>query len=260
MPSTVNFDSYGFFNNVLPLTQTNWANYFAPSIPDGVISGIGGEMEVYANSSGMHVYVRSGECRARSHRGALSAEITIDIAAASATKPRIDLVVARVTYGNPSTMVVAVKTGTAATTPSAPSVTQTAGDVWEIPLAEVYVAAAVVTITADNVTDRRFVYKQGNDSVTAFSGTAVTVKNDVEYRNDTAISSLEITLPDSPSDIFITGIAFSSGSSYSGTTFKRNGSAYTPKLIGDSVSMSSRRYALSIWWDGLYFWCAAKAA
>lgn len=62
MASSVNFDVIGFFNSVLPLNQTNWASYFHPSIPDGIIAGIDDEMEVFGNSSGMYVYLRCYEC------------------------------------------------------------------------------------------------------------------------------------------------------------------------------------------------------
>ena len=260
MPSSVDFNVIGFFNSILPLNQTNWASYFGPVIPDGVIAGIDDEMEVFGNSSGMYVYVKTGECRVRSHRGVISAQGTLDIAAADLTYDRIDLVVARVTYGDPSTMVIAVKTGNPAVTPTVPAVTQIAGDTWEIPLAEVYVAANVVTITAGNITDRRFVYKPGGVGAIAFSGTSLSVENDWEYRNNDAISSLVIALPDTPSDIWCCSVCFTSASSFSGVTFTKNGASYTPKVQGVSLSLSSVRYSLTIWWDGAYYWCNSEAA
>ena len=261
MPSSVNFNTIGFFNSILPLNQTNWAAYFAPTISDGVLAGIDNEMEVYGNSSGMYVYVKTGECRVRSHRGVISALATLEIEAADLTYPRIDLVVARVTYGNPSTMVLTVKTGTPAGSPSVPDVTKNAGDVWEIPLAEVYVAAGAVTITAGNVTDRRYVYKTGNDSVTYFSGTSVSCSNDIEYRNGTAIDSLTINLPGSPNDTFITGVNFTSSGSFSDVSFTKGGSAYSGiRIIGDALTSASKRYNLVIWWDSGFnqYWCASK--
>lgn len=260
MASTVDFNVIGFFNSVLPLNQTNWASYFGPMFPDGVIAGIDNEMQVFANSSGMYVYVKSGECRVRSHRGQISAQGTLDIAPADLTYDRIDLVVARVTYGNPSSMVIAVKTGNPTVTPAVPAVTQIAGDVWETPLAEVHVSANAVTISADDITDRRFVYKPGGVGAIAFSGTSLSVENDWEYRNNDAIASFAIALPDNPSDIWCCSVVFTSASSFSGITFTKGGSAYTPKIQGVSLNLASKRYNLTLFWDGSYYWCNIEAA
>lgn len=260
MPSSIDFNTIGFFNGVLPLNQTNWASYFSPSIPDGVLAGIADEMEVYGNSSGMVVYVKTGECRVRSHRGLLSTAATLDIASADVTYDRIDLVVARVTYGNPSTMEIAVKTGVPEASPSVPALTQIAGDTWEIPLAEVTVGTGVVTITAGNVKDRRYVYQPGGVGAIGFSGTSLSVANGWEYRQSSAISSLVITLPNNPSDIWCCSVCFTSGSSFSGVSFTKGGSSYTPKVQGVTLSLSSVRYNLTIFWDGSYYWCNAEAA
>ena len=187
MASSVNFSSAGFFNSVMPLNQTNWAAYFGPHIEDGVVAGIDDELEVYANSSGMVVYTKAGECRVRSHRGVLSSLATLDIAAADLSYDRIDLIVARVTYGTPSSMVVAVKTGVPAASPAVPALTQTAGDVWEIALAQVHVAANAVTIAAEDVKDMRYIYDSSTsvnfsngDSVTLTKGMLVKLSKDIE--------------------------------------------------------------------------------
>lgn len=260
MPSSVNFSKIGFFNNILPLNQTNWASYFAPSIPDGVIAGIGNELEVFGNSSGMQVYVKAGECRVRSHQGVLDEQITLTVPDADPTYARRDLVVARVTYGSPSTMEIAVKTGTPASSPAVPTLTKIAGSIWELPLAQIAVAAGAVTIAAGNVTDRRFRYTLGGPSAISFSGTSLTVENDWEYRNSSAINSLQITLPNTPSDIWCCSVCFSASSSFSGVTFRKNGASYTPKVQGASLSLKSVRYNLVLWWDGSYFWCNSEAA
>lgn len=256
---SVPFSTIGFLNDQWPLTQTNWAAYFSPTIQDGIIAGIGDELQVFASSSGMYAQAKTGECRVRSHRGELTQQISVDIAAADVTYPRIDLVVARVTYGSPASMVITTKQGTPAADPVAPAVTQVSGSVWEIPLAEVTVGAGVVTIAPDAVRDRRFVYQTGGSAAIAFSGTALTVANDWEYRNDTEIDSLTITLPDSPSATFICSVCFSASAAFTGVTFTRGGEAYAVKTT-DMLNNVSARYNLSIWWDGAYFWCAAKSA
>ena len=258
MASEINFDSFGFLDDAWDMNQSNWSDYFYPSIPDGVIAGMGNEMLVSADSSGMNVAVATGECRVRSHRGALSSSKTLTISTASSANPRIDLVVARVNYLT-STVSIAVKTGTAASTPTAPTPTQSAGDVWEIPLAQVAVAKNATTITADNVTDMRRVVRAGG-LVKTFSTTSLTPLNDVEYRQSSSINSLAITLPPlNPSDVWITSVNFSASGTFTSVTFTRNGSSYTPKVVGDTLNLQSRRYNLVIWWDGSYFWVASKA-
>ena len=258
MASELNFDSYGFLDNVWDLNQSNWSDYFYPSIPDGVIAGIGNEMAPYGNSSGMVVYVSSGECRIRSHRGALTAAKSLTIAAASSANPRIDLVVARVNYLT-STITIAVKTGTPAASPVAPTPTQTAGSTWEIPIAQVAVAKNAATIAASDVTDLRTVY-HAEGIVKTFSATSLTVENGIEYRCSSGINSLAVTLPQSdPSAVWMTSVNFSSSAAFTSVTFTRNGSSYSPKVVGDVLNLKSRRYNMSIWWDGSFFWVASKA-
>ena len=155
---SVSFDEYGFFNGVWEFNQVNWAKMMSPTVPDGVMGGIGDELQVWADSSGMMVHVKTGECRVRGHRGSLESPVNLTIAAADSVNPRIDLVVARVTYGSPSTMVLDVLTGTAAEEPVVPEVTQVAGDTWEIALATVTVPANVTSIVTGDVTDYRYVY------------------------------------------------------------------------------------------------------
>lgn len=79
--------------------------------------------------------------------------LTLTIGAADATNPRIDTVVVRLDRTN-NYVQAFVLAGTAAASPVAPTLTQT-DLLWELPMADVRVNAAVGTITAANVTDRR---------------------------------------------------------------------------------------------------------
>lgn len=153
-----NFSEFGFFNGVWKYNQENWPKYFFDNIPDGVIKNIGNELQVYANSTGMVVSVKTGACMVRTHRGMnLLTETELPIEAADATYGRVDLVVARAVYAVApnSYMCLDVLKGAPSSSPVAPILTQTAGVLWEIPLAEVYIGAGAVTITAGNVTDKR---------------------------------------------------------------------------------------------------------
>ena len=114
------------------------------------------ELEVYADSSGMQVKVKTGEVAVRGFWAPNTAEQTLAIDAADGSNPRIDLIVARLENLDTSDadIYLYVKTGTPAATPSAPSLTQTE-EIYEISLAQVYVAASVVTINAGDITDLR---------------------------------------------------------------------------------------------------------
>lgn len=259
MATSINFSNYGFFDEHEPLTQVNWASYFSPVVPDGVIAGIGDELLVDANSTGMKVRVHSGECRVRSHRGELSLLSEVDIPAAS-NNPRIDLVVARVTYDNASMIITSIK-GTPAANPVCPQVTQNAGNVWEIPLAEVLVPKNAMTISAENVTDRRYIYQMSGTSAISFSGETLAVANDWEYRSqETEIDSLTISLPTAdPAGIWMCSVNFTSSDEFEGVSFVRGGESYEIKTT-DSLVYKGSRYNLIIWWDGAYFWVGAKAS
>lgn len=78
---------------------------------------------------------------------------TLQLATANANYPRIDRIVIR--YSKSESMVyLAVKSGTAASSPSAPDVTRTA-DTYEISLAQIRVNANASSISASNITDER---------------------------------------------------------------------------------------------------------
>jgi hypothetical protein len=119
----------------------------------GVIRGFANEFSVYADSSGMQVKVRTGECWMRGHWGTSTAEKTLPIATAHATFARKDRVVLRADFTN-NRIEVDVLTGTAAASPSAPAVSQTSV-VWETSLSVVDVPAAVSTISSARPVDNR---------------------------------------------------------------------------------------------------------
>ena len=186
----IDFDSYSFFDGTdqTAVTQRTWADYWKGVIPDGVVAGIGDEMVPTGYSGGMVVKVASGACFTDNHRGVINSEKVLTIPDADATKPRIDLIVARVVYDNSDSRIeLDVVEGTAATTPEAPALTQNS-TVYEIKLAEVYVDAAAITIAAEKVTDFRNVFECGEqafafrnaDSVALEKGMVVTLSNTVE--------------------------------------------------------------------------------
>lgn len=133
--------------------ESQWRAMMRYQIQNGVLRNVDNELAVYGDSTGMQVKVKTGQCVITGHWGKVSTETTLAIAAAHATNPRRDLVVARVDYTN-NLIELDVVSGTAAATPIVPSLTRNT-DVWEIPLAVVQVDAAAVTIAANKVIDTR---------------------------------------------------------------------------------------------------------
>jgi hypothetical protein len=121
-------------------------------LASGVLSGQGGEFEVYADSTGMQVKVKTGETWIRGHWGESTTEKTLGIAAApTATgQSRKDRVILRADFGA-NLIELDVLTGVAGTTPAVPAMTQST-IMWEIALATVTVGNSVITIAAGDVT------------------------------------------------------------------------------------------------------------
>ena len=83
----------------------------------------------------------------------LKADTTITLDTADGALNRIDRIVLRCDYTN-RLIKLAVKKGSYSASPTAPELTRDA-DAYELALADVYVSAGVVTITAGKVTDQR---------------------------------------------------------------------------------------------------------
>jgi len=153
----VNFSEFGFFDRVTKVNQINWPKYLDSYVTDGVVKGYGNDLQVYGNSSGMKVLIKTGKVFVHTHFGILSNEVELGIPAADPTYGRKDLVVARAVYASApnSIMVLDVKTGAPSSNPVPPTLTKTAGVTWEVPLAIVSVAAGASTISSGAVTDAR---------------------------------------------------------------------------------------------------------
>lgn len=135
------------------VTESEWAKMASRWLPTGVMDGELGELAVSTDSSGMDVQVAAGKAWIEGHWYESDAIKTLAIAAAHATLARWDRVVLRIDWTN-DTIETAVVTGTAASSPSDPALTQSA-TIWEIPIARVVVPAAAVDILPANIVDQR---------------------------------------------------------------------------------------------------------
>jgi hypothetical protein len=142
--------SDGSFDRVY-LAET-FAQYFASFISNGVFGGKLAVLQV-TPGTGLSVSVGSGQGYINGYWYENDTALVLPLAAA-ATQPRIDSVVLRLDL-TARTVSLAVLTGTAAASPSAPALTRN-DTTWELRLANVRVNANATTIPATNVTDTRF--------------------------------------------------------------------------------------------------------
>jgi hypothetical protein len=150
------------FENI-DTSETQYSQLFR-NLGQGPVEGKGFELEPYADSTGMNVKVKSGQALVRGHYYDSTGTETITIPAADATNPRIDRIVLRLDP-TANTILLHRLAGTPNASPSAPALTQTDGAIYDLPLAQVYVAANATNIAPGDVTDERTIFSAWTGSV-----------------------------------------------------------------------------------------------
>lgn len=140
--------------------------------PDGVIFGYANEYQVYADSSGKQVKVKTGAVWIKGGYAYDTSENTIALASNSSGNPRIDVIAAEIDWVN-NTMGIVSITGTPGATPVAPSLTQTDGTKWQIKLGQVTIANGYTTVAAGDVTDFRSYCQRGQINILGLQPPAV---------------------------------------------------------------------------------------
>lgn len=130
----------------------DWAAYFALFLSNGVFYSGADRLKVTAYE-GMKIKVGKGAGFIAGRMYMLEADTTITLDTADGALNRIDRIVLRCDYTN-RRITIAVKKGSYSASPTAQELTRDA-DAYELALADVYVAAGVVTITTANITDQR---------------------------------------------------------------------------------------------------------
>jgi hypothetical protein len=152
------------------VTESQWremAKYWRGS---GVLSGVLNSLQVYGDSSGMQVKLKTGEAWIQGFKYKNDAELILAIPAAHASYGRLDRVVLRLDVAN-NTLTAAVLQGTPSGSPALPALTQNATGTWEVALATITVDATVTTIAAGKVADTRtYSYHTANSSADYDSG------------------------------------------------------------------------------------------
>ena len=168
----------GFFSDGSSYNQADFNAFLLDSIGSGYVLGYENELRVTQNSpANMGVRVRTGRCYVQGYYGWVTSNEALTVPAAHTTLPRIDRVVARLSVSVNQSVTFAIKTGTPAASPSAPTLTRTS-ETYEISLARIYVGAGVTSITAANITDER-----GDATVCGVAG----VKHSWQYLTNVAI-------------------------------------------------------------------------
>lgn len=136
----------------------SFARVFESLTPrDGIVAGADDELEVVASSpAAMSVEVSEGVAwiQGRYYQLYSSPEV-LTVPAADSTNDRIDRVVVRLDLSTAArTISVAYVEGTAASSPSAPSLTRNS-ETWELSLAQILVEANATEIETADITDER---------------------------------------------------------------------------------------------------------
>lgn len=147
----------GFFNSVSGDRKYNAEQineFFGGLISSGVLPNPSTNLQVVANS-GMSVQVKAGKGYIDSHwvKNDNALDLTIDTA--DSILNRIDAVIMKLDENTSArTITIEVKKGTAASSPTAPTMERTTS-IKEYCLATVYVGKAVTSISQSNITDTR---------------------------------------------------------------------------------------------------------
>lgn len=206
---------------------------------DGVLKGIALNLEPFADSSGMQVKVRTGECWIQGHWAEFTSTKTIAVTTAHATLARIDRIVLRADFSD-NVIEVDVLAGTAASSPVAPAVTQDSS-IWEVSLGTVSVPAADTNIGSNQVTDAR---KYANASYARYyAGSDQTLANAslLQLDFDVAESTTGdvVAIDTDTFELQRTGWWHFDA----GVRFASSGSGYRQVVIGISDSIDSDRIA-----------------
>ena len=152
--STVTYDGQG--NPIYTKTYSSdvLANILRKYFRNGVFADTADCFQVLENS-GMNISVSPGHCLIQGRHGYNEAATTLTLDNADPALPRIDLVALRLNLGISALSIeLFIVDGTAAVTPVAPTLTRNS-TIYELALAEIYVAAGATAITQAVITDTR---------------------------------------------------------------------------------------------------------
>lgn len=146
----------GFFNSVngdRVYNAEDISNYFEGLVSSGVIANPLTSFRVKTDGTGMTVEVQAGRAIIENHWVKSTAVESLTLEASDGLLNRIDAIILKYSVGNRE-ITLEVKKGTAATNPTAPTMSRNES-AYEYCLATVYIAAGASKITQANITDTR---------------------------------------------------------------------------------------------------------
>lgn len=164
--------------------HTIWQIMFSRADNEGVLNGVDNELAVTGVAGG--VSVATGKALVDGSLYESSAAVTVTMATPE-TNPRIDRIVLQKNWAT-QTVRIARLDGTEAGSPTAPALTQTAGSVWEVPLAQALITTAgVITVTdeRENARTRLAIAGAGITAIETFTATGVETSIDFSSIPDT---------------------------------------------------------------------------
>lgn len=151
--SQVTFDEHGLPKYDRAVDSAFLRKVFAAYFSDGIFYKPTNALQVVAGT-GMQVQIKPGICHILGAMGIEPDLRTLSLTSAG-SQPRIDTVVARLDLSKEVRSIdLYVKTGTPASSPSAPALTRDS-TIWELGLANIYVGSNVSTISQSNISDTR---------------------------------------------------------------------------------------------------------
>lgn len=148
--------TYGFYDSVSNDRVYNahqMGSIFDGIILDGIMETVGNQMQV-VQDSGMNILVGSGRAWFKNTWTLNDSSLSLTVSTADALLNRIDIVYIEMNFGTGvRANSIAIMAGTPASSPVPPTLTQS-GDVWQYPLAHIYVGAGVTSIYTANITSK----------------------------------------------------------------------------------------------------------
>lgn len=144
-----------FFNSIngdRKYKASDFAEFFNSFLTNGVFPNPSTNLQAIANGN-MTLTIRSGKAWINGYVYINDSDLPLSISAADGVLNRIDTVVVQFSTNNRNIKTV-IKKGTAASSPVAPALQRDA-DIYEIGIANIYVAVGATDITQANVTDLR---------------------------------------------------------------------------------------------------------
>lgn len=149
--------TYGFYNSVSGdrvYSAEQLSAIFDGIITEGIFQAFEDAFAVTPDAD-MDIFVGAGRAWLNSTWNFNSADFSLTVDDADIALPRIDTVVIEVNKDSASRVnAIKIIKGTPASSPVAPTLSAGTNDLWQHPLADIYVGAGVTSISAGNITNR----------------------------------------------------------------------------------------------------------